>query len=311
MTRPHQHPDRRHFLRLAAGFSTGALLAGCGGGGGPSDTVPVVSAPVPVVAAPASPGATANPLNLPLMLAYVGGQFYSYAARGSGLPGALTGGTGRAGGATGARQVTFDDPAIARLAGDLADDKAAHVTGLRNKLGAMAAAQPAIDLSAAASGAFSIAAQRAGIVSAGQPFDPYSDDEHFLIGGLLIENAGAATYRSLLLGEPNADIAATVGEHLADAIYHGGLFRALLDDRAAANPGLDATVTKMTAMLATLDGAVGDQAVAGASPASSNLFDAEGRPIPFTRTSTQVLRALYLSDAGVGGFLPMGANGVA
>jgi hypothetical protein len=100
--------------------------------------------------------------------------------------------------------------------------------------------------------------------------------------------------------------------HLADAIYHGGLIRALLDARISTDAGMGKALDGASAMLAALDGSdVGDQTLAGASGASSNLLDADGRPIPFTRTNAQVLRTLYLSGHGIGGFLPAGDNGVA
>ena len=156
---------------------------------------PAATPPGPV----ASPG---RPRKLALTLAYLGGQYFSYVARGAPLPSVLTG--NGAGAVTGARQMRFNDSSIAWLAADLADDKAAHVTALRGQIGASAPAQPAIDLSPGASGAFSLAAQRAGIVGLGQAFDPYADDTHFLIGALLIENAVAASYRRLLLVEPDS-----------------------------------------------------------------------------------------------------------
>ena len=300
-----RHYDRRNVLRLIATFSTGALLAGCGSGGGDDAIVtpPAATTPVPV----ASPG---HPLNLALTLAYLGGQYFSYVARGAPLPSVLTG--NGAGAVTGARQMRFNDSSIAWLAADLADDKAAHVTALRGQIGASAPAQPAIDLSPGASGAFSLAAQRAGIVGLGQAFDPYADDTHFLIGALLIENAVAASYRRLLLVEPDSANGAMAAAHLADSIYHGGVIRALLDDRAATTPAVDAMLGRIGTMLATLDGTQGsDQILPGGDTNSSNLLDAEGRPIPFTRTDRQVLNALYLSATGPGGFLPQGAVGIA
>ena len=100
--------------------------------------------------------------------------------------------------------------------------------------------------------------------------------------------------------------------HLADSIYHGGVIRALLDDRAATTPAVDAMLGRIGTMLATLDGTQGsDQILPGGDTNSSNLLDAEGRPIPFTRTDRQVLNALYLSATGPGGFLPQGAVGIA
>lgn len=302
--------DRRRFLRLAISLSTGALLAGCGGGGSGSDAV--ASVPPPLAAAPAAAPLQTHPLNLALNLAYVGAQYHGFAARGGGMPASLTSGIGQAGTASGARQATFADPLIAGHAAELADDKQAHVVALRGQIGALAAAQPQIDLSTGATSAFAVAAQKAGIVAPGSGFDPYADDTGFLIGALLIENAAAATYRTLLAQGGDAATATILQSQLADAIYHGGLIRALLDDRSAADPSVGRTLVGIATMLATIDGTnVGDQTLAGATGPSADILDAGGRPIPFLRAGTQVLKTLYLSGSGVGGFLPAGANGVA
>ena len=303
--------DRRRFLRLAAGFSTGALLSGCGGGGGSDDSVPVVSAPVAVVPAAPPSAAVTHPLNLALMLAYLGAQYHAVASRGSGLPATLTGGTGNAGAVTGGRRVTFADPMIAALAVELADEKAAQVATLRTAIGTAVAAQPAIDLSTGTTSAFAIADQRAGIVAGGQAFDPYAGDTAFLLGGFLIEYAVAASYRTLLLTGGDSAATTAASTLLADAIYQGGLIRSLLDHQADANPAIGAALTQVTAMLTAVDGTnVGNQTLSG-NGTGANLLDADGRPIPFTRATGQVLNALYLSNGGAGGFLPMGANGVA
>ncbi|MBM6577485.1 ferritin-like domain-containing protein [Microvirga sp. SRT01] len=300
--------DRRRFLHLAGVFSAGALLAGCGGGEEGGDDI----------AAP-SPAATSAPivvtgshvLNLALNLAYLGAQFYGHAASGAGLPGDLTGGIGMAGAVSGARAASFQDPMIAGYAAELAVDKQAHVVALRRQIGTAAAAQPAMDLSGTGGGAFAVAAQGAGIVAAGAAFDPYASDGNFLLGALLVENAVAAAYRTLTV-KGDEESAAIVAEHLADSIYHGGLIRTLLDDRAASDASIDRAVVGTTTLLAKLDGTdMGDQTLAGAVGVSSNLFDADGRPIPFTRDTAQVLKGLYLSTSGVGGFLPRGANGIA
>jgi hypothetical protein len=311
----HPHHDRRRFLRLALGFSTGALLSGCGGGGSAvSDGVAVVTVattPTPAAAAPPT-DAVSTPLNLALNLAYLGAQYYGYAARGTGLPGALTSGIGHAGAVSGARQASFSDTLTASYAAELADDKQAHVAALRTQLGALAAAQPALDLSAAPASAFSVAAQGAGIVAAGAAFDPYVSDRNFLLGAFLVENMVAAAYRTLLVQGGDDATMALVDTNLADAIYHGGLIRTLLADRAAADSSIDTALTNAAALFATLDGTnIGDQTLAGASGISANILDADGRPIPFTRATAQVLKTLYLSGSGVGGFLPAGANGVA
>ncbi|MEG3164818.1 ferritin-like domain-containing protein [Sphingomonas sp. PB2P19] len=320
MQTPSPSPDRRQFLRMTAGFSAGALLAGCGGGGGGDAAAgDTASAPIVVVPAPtpASPPPTlvaeaSHPLNLALTLAYVGAQYYGYAARGTGLSSTLTAGIGRAGGATGARQANFSDPLIAAYAAELADDKQRHVERLRTQTGALAAAQPVVDLSGGANGAFSVAARGSGIIGAGASFDPYAGDDQFLLGAFLVENAVAATYRTLLGQTDDPAVTDILSTNLADAIYHGGLVRTLLDGRATANPSVAAALTGACTMLSALDGSnVGDQSLTGATGLSSNIQDAEGRPIPFTRATAQVLRSLYLSSSGIGGFLPAGINGVA
>lgn len=307
--------DRRGFIRLAASVASGALLSACGGGSGQSgsgDAIVVVPAPT-AAASPVMPVMTASHrLNLALNLAYLGGQFYGYAGRGRGLPGDLTTGIGQPGQATGARQASFGDAAVANYAVELADDKQAHVVALRAQMGVLAAAQPAIDLSTRSTSAFSLAAQGAGIVAAGASFDPYATDEYFLLGAFLVENAVAAAYRTLLAQGAEDAASAAITANLADAIYHAGLVRSLLDDKAVGDAAIDRALSNASTLLATIDGSnVGDQTLAGASGTSSNIPDAAGRPIPFTRETAQVLKGLYLSNSGIGGFLPSGANGVA
>lgn len=301
---------RRAFLRLGLTFTGGVLLSACGGGGGStaeSDAVVVVPGPAtPAAAAPVVVDGGVHALNLALTLAYVGAQYHGIAARGAGLPTTLTGGVGRTGAATGARAANFADAQVAAHAAELADDKLAHVAALRAQLGALAAAQPAIDLSA--TGAFARAGQQAGFASGAAAFDPYARDGDFLAGAFLIENAVAAAYRTLLAQTAEEPAATLIRAHLADAIYHGGLIRTLIDGRAADDPVVERAMTAATQALVALDGS--GVVAADAGEITANLPDAEGRPIPFTRDAAQVLRTLTLSTTEVGGFLPMGANGL-
>lgn len=288
------------------------LLAGCGDGSGDtSASAPISVVPGAGAATPPPPLATTHPLNLALTLAYLGAQFYGFAAQGNGLPAALTSGVGQAGAANGARSATFDDAAGGAYAAELFADKQAHVVALRAQLGALAAAQPALDLSSGATGAFARVAQGAGIVPAGAAFDPYASSKTFLLGAFLLENTVAAAYRTLLAGTDDPATLTLLSANLADAIYHGGLIRALLDDKATTDASIATALQNASALLAGFDGSnLGDQTLAGATGMSANLIAADGVPIPFLRASQQVLRSLALSNSGVGGFLPAGANGV-
>lgn len=310
---------RRRFLQraggLLAGLSSTLLLSGCGGGGAASGTgaVEVVSAPVTVVPAP-TPTSTAsadtNALNFALNLAYLGAQFYGYGANGTGIAASLVTGVGRQGSVMGGRQVAFADDGVARFAAELADDKLAHVTGLRGLLTNAAAAQPGLDFSAGASAAFSTIARTSGIVASGGTFDAFANDDNFLLGALFVEDVMAAAYRSLLTHVTVDASIQLVTAHLADAIYHGGMVRTMLADRAVQNPALTASLTAACASLARLDGTdVGDQSLA-ADGSSANLVDANGNAIPFLRSATQVLKVVYLAPDAVqaGGFIPNGVN---
>ena len=66
------------------------------------------------------------------------------------------------------------EPLIAQYAREIAADEIAHVAFLRTALGGAAVAQPAINISGDAAGAFTTAARAAGVVGATAIFDPYA-----------------------------------------------------------------------------------------------------------------------------------------
>jgi len=119
-------------------------------------------------------------LNFALQLEYLEANFYSYAAFGTPISSALTAGVGTQGSvqlpsteAGRPRAVRFDDPVIAQYAREIAYDEIAHVTYLRNAIGAAAAAQPAINISGDATGSFTTAARASNVVTGTATFDPY------------------------------------------------------------------------------------------------------------------------------------------
>ena len=139
--RAKRRDDRRDFFRMLSGA---AVVGGAAIFATRSDDAMAQSAP-----------SDADVLNFALNLEYLEAQFYYFAAFGSGLPNSILTGAGNQGAVTGGRQVAFSDPLVGAYAREIAADERAHVEFLRTALGSAAVAQPAIDISASANGAFS------------------------------------------------------------------------------------------------------------------------------------------------------------
>ena len=256
----------------------------------------------------------AEHFNLVLNLEYVGAQFYSYAAGGIGVPLALQTGTGLQGEAVGGRSASFTDPSVRRYASELANDRSLRLARMREHLLEAAAAQPTIDLSVSPASPFSVAARGAGLISVDGVFDPFGGDDNFLLSAFFMENLVSAAYRSMVAHVTTDLPKQAAAQNLANAIYHGGLVRAVIAGKAQQNPALLDSCTSLCTYMAQLDGSTtGDGSPGNDTTASSNLFDAQGRHVPFTRSPKQILSTLYLAPGAEtpGGFLPHGANGLA
>ena len=269
--------------------------------------------------APVAFGQTAAPtdadiLNFALNLEYLEAQFYSYAATGSGLPNSLLTGTGTQGGVIGGRKVNFTDPVVSQYAQEIAQDEVAHVTFLRQQLGSSAVAQPAIDVGGTdPNGAFSKAAQAAGLVPAGTAFDPYSTDENFLLGAYIFEDVGVTAYKGaapLITSKVFLEAAAGI---LAVEAYHASLVRTVLYGKGIATPApalIDAT-EKISDARDSLDGPSDDDQGVRNIGAASNIAPLDGNGLAYSRSAGQVLNIVYLNRMAVdrGGFFPTGVNG--
>ena len=264
----------------------------------------------------------ADILNFALNLEYLEAQFYSYAATGAGLAATLTDGTSStgtavAGGAvTGGQQVTFTDPIVSAYAKEIAKDEVAHVTFLRAQLGTAKVAQPALDIGGTdANGAFSKAAQAAGLVPAGTAFNPYASDNNFLLGAYIFEDVGVTAYKGAAALISNKTFVEAAGGLLAVEAYHAALVRATLYAKGIAVPALRTSADAISNARDSLDGVADlDQ---GISPAAtpygtgSNITPADANGLALGRTTGQVLNIVYLNSAAVslGGFFPAGVNG--
>ena len=308
--RVQRRSDRREFFRNAGGLAAGAAgvmtLAACGGSDDKS-----VSAATP--AAPAL--GDSDVLNFALNLEYLEAQFYSYAATGAGLPAASLTGTGTQGAVIGGAQVPFSDTRVAAYAREIAQDEANHVNFLRSALGNAAVAQPAIDVGGTdPNGAFSSAARAAGLVGAGQAFNPYADDVSFLLGAFIFEDVGVTAYKGASPLITNKTYLAAAAGILAVEAYHAALIRTTLYAKGIETPGagIAAAVNKISDARDSLDGSTDDDQGITNADGSQNLVPTDGNAVAFSRSTGQVLNVVYLTKAAAlkGGFFPNGVNGL-
>ena len=260
----------------------------------------------------------ADILNFALNLEYLEAQFYAYAAGGAGLATTLLGTTPGTLTATNARRVdNLDtDPLVRDYAREIAADEVAHVTFLRAQLGTSAVVQPAIDISATPTSAFSNAARAAGLIGAGATFDPYSSPENFLLGAFIFEDVGVTAYKGaapLIANKTYIEAAAGI---LAVEAYHAAIVRTALYVKGVATPSLRTSADAISNARDGLDGTITDldQGISpvtiNGSPASNIVpLDADG--LAFARSTGQVLNIVYLTNTAVslGGFFPAGVNG--
>ena len=189
-------------------------------------------------------------LNFALNLEYLEAEFYSYAVHGEGLPENLTHGTGRRGPVEGGRQVPFQSRSIRQFAAEIARDEHEHVAFFRAALGSAAVARPAINIRQS----FTDAALAAGLIKAGQTFDPFANEDNFLRGAFLFEDVGVTAFKGaapLISNKTYLEAAAGI---LAVEAYHAANIRTVLYERGGAE---DANA--ISRARDSLDGAHADQ----------------------------------------------------
>ncbi len=295
--RAKRREERREFFRA---FGTAAAVTG-------GLAMATGATPALAQAAPSDP----DILNFALNLEYLEAQFYTFAVFGTGLPSSLLGGTGTRGEATGGRKVNFTDTVVRQYAVEIAQDERAHVEFLRTALGAAAVAQPAINISADPNGPFSSAARAAGLIGAGQSFDPYANDENFLLGAYIFEDVGVTAYKGaapLITSKVFLEAAAGI---LAVEAYHASLVRTVLFAKGIQTPSLIDATEAISNARDSLDGATDvDQGIRPMGGAS-NIAPLDANGLAFSRSAGQVLNIVYLNRMATtqGGFFPAGVNG--
>ena len=282
--------SRRNFITGIAGSAGAAGLVAATGCN--HFMAPVTPPPNPIP----NPAITdANILNFALNLEYLEAEFYLRAATGMGLSD-TDAGSGAAS-VIGGTQVTFTTPAIQQYAMEIANDELAHVRFLRSALGSGAVARPAIDLQ----NSFNAAANAAGI---GPSFNPFADENSFLLGAFVFEDVGVTAYHgaaTLLTSTANLGAAGAI---MAVEAYHAGEIRTLITQLG----GNYLTYANQISALRAAAGGGMETALAG-----NTIVAADSNSVAYDRTFDEVLHVVYLNGhSGVvksGGFFPNGLNG--
>lgn len=244
-------------------------------------------------------------LNFALNLEYLEAEFY-LRATGSGLPDEMTTGTGTRGEVSGGRPVQFKNPVIAKFAAEIAADERAHVAFLRGALGSAAVSRPVISLDQS----FNVAATAAGLIKAGESFDPYASDLNFLFAAFIFEDVGVTAFKGAAPFIANKTYLDAAAGLLATEAYHAGIVRTSLYNEGMIDDAVFAAVQKISDVRGAVDG-VGndDQSIGNATDLNLVPTDAEGRV--FGRSPERILNIVYLTPdrATSGGFYPNGLNG--
>jgi hypothetical protein len=163
---------------------------------------------------------------------------------------------------------------------------------LRAALGSNAVARPAINLNQS----FTTLAQAAGIVGPGESFNPFLDDDSFLLGAFIFEDVGVTAYNgaSASITTPAYLTAAT--SILAVEAYHAASVRLQLLQQNLQKPADKISALRAALSAQIVPGAGDDQGITlGHKP---NIVPADKNSLAFARTPTQVLNIVYGGGAG-------------
>ena len=284
--------NRRHMLRATMATAVAAGVSGC---------ARIVPQGIGLALTP-SPLTDAPVLNFALNLEYLEAEYYLRGVNGTGLTDDLLG--PKPADVTGGRQVAFRTPYIREFMAEIANDERNHVTFIRRAIKGkllVEMSRPAIDFTAA----FDAVGQLAGL---GAGFDPFADEESFLLGAFLFEDVGVSAYTGAAKRVSNDMKLADAAGILAVEAYHAGLIRGQI---AEMGPALIDKAHAISKARDTLDGDI--VAEAPTIPGRLSISNTDENGLAFPREVQQVLNIAYGTpgkNVKRGGFFPHGFNGV-
>ena len=257
-------------------------------------------------------------LNFALNLEYLEGEYYQRGAFGQGLDPSLTTGVGLAGEVLGGTQVPFSDPLVLAFMQEIANDELSHIKFLRSQLTSSAVARPKLNIK----GAFTKAAVAAGVIAAGQTFDPYANDVNFLLGAYLLTDVGVTAYHGSAALISSKDILTAAAGILAVEAYHAGTIHSTLYTKQLEDPSrmifrdtrlISAKRSQLSVPTNSLPDDQGlsanESQIDGGTRTVSNLVPTDANGLAFPRTQRQVLNVVYgAQNATMGLFFPNGIN---
>jgi hypothetical protein len=303
-------PTRRQALRTMSAGLMGAGLAGC------ADLIPQG------VGLKLLPNPLTDPavFNFALNLEYLEAEYYNRGLYGQGLPAEIVG--PNPGPVAGGRQVAFRTPWMREMFAEIAADETAHVRFIRQTISASPLVEinrPALDLQTS----FRTLGQQAGL---GTDFDPFRDEESFLLGAFIFEDVGVTAYAGgadLIADGDSIEAAAGI---LATEAYHAGAIRATIAEMGermvAAADGISRARARAedpnnarpnrTAVVTTV---IKEQPISTGHEFPGEVViaptDPQGRTWP--RPPQDVLNIAFMNpdrEARRGGFFPEGVQGV-
>lgn len=302
---------RRQALRMVSAGLMGAGLAGC------ANLIPQN------VGLALLPNPLTDPavFNFALNLEYLEAEFYRRGVYGEGLPAELIG--PNPGAVLGGRRIQFRTPWIAEMFAEITEDETNHVKFIRRTISSSPLIEidrPVIDLQTS----FRTFGVQAGL---GPNFDPFADEESFILGAFIFEDVGVTAYAGgadLIADDASIEAAAGI---LAIEAYHAGAIRATIAemgprmvaaaDGIARARGAAESPNNRRPNRTSVRGVAGpkEQLISQGEVFPGEVVisptDAQGRSFP--RPPQDVLNIVFMNpdkDAKRGGFFPNGVQGV-